>query len=481
MCDVAKPTLRVLTDDQIKKIYESAYEVLSRTGMKIPNKEILSRLKDVGCKIEGELVKIPAKVIDQCINDAPKQVKLYNRDGEPAMSIGDDNVYFGAGADSVNIHDSFTGERRPFVRDDVEKMAVLQDYLENMSYVMCLGTVTDVVDSSLADVVQFEAMVTHTKKPILFSTFSQRSLQDIYDMACLIAGGEKAFAEKPFACNFGGGGPKSPLSFDPEKLNRTVMLLKKGIPYTAASVAGAGGTGPVTLAGHLVLCLAEMLGVTVIAQKMNPGHPLIAATYPVTMDMKTTTFSYASPEFQLNNCAKTELFKYINLPIMGTGGCSDSKAIDIQAGVESFASCFLETLSGTNLVHDVGFMEGGVAASMDLITMGNEFLTFAKRYCRGISLGIEHLAVDLIDQVGPDGNFIQTPHTFKYFKDELWMSEFFNKEMYNNWKKNGGKTFEQQINKKVKHILATHSPEPLSGDLLQRIKEIMNRRMELGV
>jgi trimethylamine--corrinoid protein Co-methyltransferase len=472
--EIASPEMRVLTDNQRDLIYTSALEVMDRTGLKIPNSEILEMLKKAGCNVVEDVAHIPYYVVENCLKTVPRKVTLYTREGDPALEIGGENVYFGAGADCTFILDSYTGERRLFAKSDIEQGALLQDALPNIDYVMSMGVVSDVPDS-LADIVQFEAMVTNTVKPINFSAFSTRSAFDIIKMATIIAGGEEYLREKPFLFQFGSGS-KPPLSFEPSKMERLLIYVDRGIPIVCLSASASGGTAPVTGAGHLISSLAEILTSVVMSQLRVEGAPIMIGVMPLTMDMKTGIFSYAAPEFYLSNSAKSELIRSLGIPVYGTAGCSDAKVIDEQAAIECTMSCLLEALSGTNLIHDVGYLESGMSGSFDMLVMGDEIISLVRRFCKGIKFGKEHLALDVIHSVGHGGNYVMETHTFEHFREEQWQPDLLSREGYPNWLNKGGTTLKERVNLKVRNLLKSHKPVPLNEQKKKEIKKIIESR-----
>ena len=119
-----------------------------------------------------------------------------------------------------------------------------------------------------------------------------------------------------------------------------------------------GATGPVTLAGLLVLSLAEFLAGMVVSQLTRRGAPLIMGGVISSMDMHTTILTYGSPELHLLSAAMTDVAHWLKVPMFSTAGCSDSKTLDEQAALEAALSIMAAGLSGANLIHDVGFTIG---------------------------------------------------------------------------------------------------------------------------
>ena len=51
---------------------------------------------------------------------------------------------------------------------------------------------------------------------------------------------------------------------------------------------------------------------------------------------------------------------FYGLPMFSLGGCSDSKCLDQQAGIEAALTLMVTALSGGHIVHDLGYLESGL-------------------------------------------------------------------------------------------------------------------------
>lgn len=256
-------------------------------------------------------------------------------------------------------------------------------------------------------------------------------------------------------------------------LKKLLFAAEKGIPviYTPAPMAGA--TAPVTLAGTIVIGNAELLSGLVIAQLKKQGTPFIYGGVFTIIDMSTSNISYSAPEFYLLNMAMAEMARYYKLPVFSTAGCSDSKTLDQQAGIEAGISCLISALKGANLIHDVGYLNSGLTASYEMLVMSDEIISMVKRITKGIRIDRENLALDLIDRVGPGGNFLSTEHTLNHFRKELWFPTLMDRSTYQEWEKRGSQSLGHRCREKTECILKTHLVEPLEEVTRRRIEEIL--------
>lgn len=465
------PPLQVFTEAQLEEIHYASLEVLRRTGVRVQLPEAVELLREAGCHVDGERVHIPPSVVEWAIRSAPTQVTLCDRDGNPAIRVEGHKPHYGTGSDCIFVIDPYSGERRSATLQDVADFAKLVDALPNMDFAMGMSVSNDVPES-IAEILQFDAMVSNTTKPMVYAVNDPKNLRVIVEMCEVIAGGADAFRRNPFAVLFGCS--ISPLLYSAGPTESLLYTAEKGLPYILAPTASAGGTGPVTLPGSLVQINAEMLAGLVMAQLKREGVPFIMfGGCPTPLDMQTTIASYASPEFLLFQIGLTQLQHYQNLPIFGTAGCSDSKVFDQQATLEGTMSMLISSLSGANLIHDVGYVEYGSTSCFEQVVTMNEVAGEIRFLLRGMDVDRETMAVDVIDAVGPGGEYVTSDHTFNHFRDGWFPEVVGDRNVYDKWVSDGSKTLGDRANEKVRQILETHEPKPLPDSVREKLDEIM--------
>jgi trimethylamine--corrinoid protein Co-methyltransferase len=191
--------------------------------------------------------------------------------------------------------------------------------------------------------------------------------------------------------------------------------------------------------------------------------------------MATTTLPYASPEAKLLDAAIAKMGKFYQLPVFGTGGCSDSKVFDQQAGSESTLTILMAALSGANLIHDVGYLELGLTASYEMIVMTDEIIGMVKRILAGITISKETLAEDEIERAGPGGNYLASEHTLKYYKNELWFPRLFDRDTYEGWKKAVSKDMASKAKEKAKELLCLEHTSFLPQNIVEKVTSIAEK------
>jgi trimethylamine--corrinoid protein Co-methyltransferase len=188
-------------------------------------------------------------------------------------------------------------------------------------------------------------------------------------------------------------------------------------------------------------------------------------------DMRTMVGAYAAPE---NRVSFMEMAHYHDLPMFGLGGASDSKVPDGQAAAEAALSLLTETLSGAHLIHDVGYLASGMTASLEQMAICDDLIGWVKRFMQGVEVNDETLALDVIDAVGPDGDFISTEHTLAHFREDFY-PQLLNRHNIEGWQAGGATTLRERAAARVNKLLAEHQAEPLPADVAAELDRIVEQ------
>jgi trimethylamine--corrinoid protein Co-methyltransferase len=469
--DSPASSFRLLSDAQLQQIHDASLEILGRTGVRVCDADSLDLLQEAGCSVRnGNVVMFSAAVVEQAVDGAPSRITLGRRSGDARLDLEGHASFFGTGSDLPNTIDLETGERRPSMLSDVAATARLADALPNLDFVMSMALPSDVTRQT-ADRHSFLAMVANTSKPIVFTAWDATGLADIIAMAEIVAGGADALVQNPFVVAY--LEPTSPLQHSETALRKLSMMVDKGLPFVYSPGPVEGATAPVTPAGSLAMANAEVLSGLTIAQLRRPGAPVIYGSGSGPLDMKTTVATYMSPEFMLHCKGIAELGQHFyKMPVWGFAGCSDSKRADMQAGVDSALWILWTALCGSNLVHDVGYVESGMTCSYEMIVICDEVIGFVRHLLKGIGISPETLALDVIDEVGPGGEYVTTEHTLQHYR-ECWYPRVFDRMSFPSWVDAGRPTAEGRARELARKLIAEHRPEPLSETTLETLEAIV--------
>ncbi len=435
----------------VQQIHGASLKILEETGVNFGYEPALEVLGDAGCKIEGERVYFSPELIEEMVAKAPSEFTLYARNPEKNVTIGGDHIAFIPCYGPPIVTDLDRGRRS----------SILEDY-QNFVKLSYLSQALDITGGMMAEPgdVPIErrnsemmyASMKYSDKPFMGGAIGAEAARETIEMACLVFGSKTELAKKPpfisLLCSL------TPLAYDDRMLGAIMEYAKAGMPQLISSLSIAGATTPVTMEGTLVVQNAEILAGIVLTQIIRAGTPVVFAGSSSSAAMRHGTLSIGSPEMAVNAAATAQMARFYNLPSRGGGALSDSKTPDAQAGFEAMMSQLMATLSGVNFVlHSAGILESYLTVSYEKFMIDDEICGMCKRIKRGESVTPEKLAVDVIQQVGPGGEYLTNMHTFQNFRKEFYQPILEERDNFDNWQKKGSLSIEQVANKKWKEKL----------------------------
>ena len=454
---------------ECEKIHMASLEILERVGVDVHHEGARELLVRGGAQAEGIRMRIPAYMVEKALALAPKGLTLYDRHGQIAIRAWGHRTYYGGGSDCLNVLDHRTGQRRRPVLYDVVEAVTVMDALPEIEFVMSLLLPED-VDQRIYDRYQMEVMLKGTTKPIAFVTPDFEGCVAAVEMCEAVAGGAKAFRKRPFATCY--INVTSGLIANEEALRKCMYLAEKGLPMLYIPLNAGGVNSPSTTAGCMASMNAGTLLGIVLAQLVREGTPVAVPGWNGgPYNLKTMVGNYVLAAEQ---GVPTEMGRYYNLPVFGLGGSTDSKVLDHQCGMEATISLMTALLHGANLVHDVGFMDSGLQGSLQLLVMANDTIGWLRAATAGVLVDDETLALDVVDELGPTGDYLSHEHTLRHFREPFY-SKLADKGTYSQWVDLGETTMEERAAQQVEEILGSHQPELLPAGIRREIKRIVER------
>ncbi len=465
------PHLTLMDQAEIEQLHTAAVEILETTGLNVHHPTMRIKLAEAGARLGADTrVYLSRTMIDLALRTAKRDIVVYNRLGEPAMALGPNQIYFGTGSDLVFTRDLETGKRRASTLEDVGRAARLCDAFPEIDFVMSFALPADVPNVDW-ETRQYYFILQNTDKPPIMTSFSGiDTLERMHEMACLVAGGEAAFRTRPNYILYGQF--VSPLQHDRNAIERLIFCADHEVPLIYIPTIIPGASGPITLAGSLALAAAECLAGLVMHQIQRPGSPFIFGACVSPMDMRTMLFPYGSPEWRLNDLAMAEMARSYGLPVFGTGGATDSKLLDAQAGMESANSLLIAAMAGTNLIHDVGYLDTGLTGSLESLVLGAEQIRWVKKFVAGLDVSEETLALDVIRAVGPARHFLAQSHTRQHLRKTLWQPYALDHRAYEAWTGSGSKDYATRGRELARQLLHSHQPRAVPDAIQPRLREL---------
>jgi len=463
---------KVLSEQEIIQIHEASINILQNTGVMIYSKKVLDLLNEKGAAVDYDkkIAKIPRRLVESCLKTVPRTIDLYDRNGNKAMTIGDRIPRCASGHNAIYIIDADTNERRNSTVRDVEEFGLISDKLEDIDIVGVPVMPQDVTPEATL-IYAVKALYENTTKPLFFSTESSSVNAAIIGIMKAIAGKDD-ISECPTAISQLSS--TSPLFWEAGAVEALLEVSQEGVPLNLLPEPMTGVSAPYTVAGLLVMHNTEVLSGIVISQLVRPGAPVIYGSSWTTYDMKHTTAIIGSPETSMLRVAGSQMAMYYNMPSHTTAPNSDANVHDEQNAWEKTISNMCAICAANDIIMNSGMFATGLTISLEQLVLDDEMNGIIRRLYRGIDVSPKTIGVEVIDNVGPRGNFFMEDHTFEFLRSgEFREVKVSNTKHYDNWLSAGAPDVVQNARVRVKELLKSGNDKRLDSKKIEAMEKII--------
>jgi len=449
-----------------QKIHAAAVELLRDPGIKLDHDEICQMLVKAGAKqgASANVLSLPKELIEEKMALCPPEFLFADRQGrgQPVSSCSEAAVWSVPGLKMFE-----NNAIRPFVKDDLARVARLLDQLENVHGVFGFGL--EDVPPRARDVVGLRIMAENTRKHIRVLCFTPQGSDMMVAM-------QKVVGDYPwFSVGFTAHGPLRWTNLALEIFKRSAG---HGIPTSVNGEPMAGVSGPVTIAGASAVGTAEILAGIVINQVLEPGRPCVFNLgLAHTFDMRTSIAVTGGPENHLYAQIAAIMGRFYNIP-SASWVSTESMCPDSQAALERMCGFLSHLQSGVSNIWAVGQLESELTFSPAQAVMDDEIIAYAKRYLRGVDVTEETLAVEVTRQVGISGSFLDHGHTAENFRKELFMPKILFRQTREKWEELGSKSLRQVAAEKAESLMQNPVENGLTDDQLKELDTLAHRFQE---
>ncbi len=455
----------VLERNDCERIHEAALDVLETTGVQVDDAEVRALLLEAGAAECGEAVRIPRKLVEWALRQAPKTIRIADRAGN-TWQAGPDGGTLVLTGNALYINRGRV--REDLKSSDLAELARIVDACRNI-HGMVGTTVSDFPPAS-RDFVGFRIMAENTAKHLRPCIYTPNGARLVMEMAQVLLDGT-SLRERPIVST--GFSILSPLHWSALALGVYKSTAGLGVPAMINSEPLAGATAPVTLAGCLVIGDADTLSGLVINQLLEAGRPCVYNIgFAHVIDMASTLALTGAPENALLQAAGADLAHFHGLP-SASWMSTEATTFDHQAAFEKMMTGFAHAAAGVNLIWGAGNLESTLAMSPDALVGDDEIAGYFLRYQRGFPIDEENLAVDLIKEVGHHADYLTASHTMEHYRDVLSRPILASRRQRKVWEEKGARTFEESVRERVQRILA----EPRK-DYLDAVQQKELRRIQ---
>jgi trimethylamine--corrinoid protein Co-methyltransferase len=465
-----QPKLSLLDNELIARIIDEAYQLMIKPGIKVQNAEARQLLADAGAQVDEEtmIARIPAQIVKKALETVPHQFHLYDYDGRPTVQYGGDAVQFDPGSSGVAVLIPETLEHKTSETDDLVRVIKVAESLPQYDAQSTAVTCHD-VPKELHDLYRLYLVMLYSKKPIVTGAFSNKTVNSMIDMLAIFAGGHDNLREHPRAifdvC------PSPPLIWSNFGAGQLIALARAGAPAEIVSMPLAGAAAPVTLIGAVTQHAAECLSGITIHQLAHPGSPIVWGGAPSTFDMRKGGTPFGSVETAMIDSSYAQVGKSLGLPTHAYLSATESKVLDMQAGLESGMGALIGALSGINMISGAGMLDSLLCQSPEKLVVDAEGIAMAKRMLDGMKIHTETLATGFYEGVNfKGGDFLKQRITMQLFQKEQHMpGKVIDRDSMRGWKESGSMDTFTRARIRVQEILASYKRPELDADKVQQL------------
>jgi trimethylamine--corrinoid protein Co-methyltransferase len=476
---IGEPSLRPLSPEGLARLHDASLRILAGTGVAVGSTEICDRLAAAGARVDGDRVRLPRSLVESALAAAPRAYTLAAR--APAWDLPLDGAhgYLSVDGSAAEILDLDTGVRRPSTEADLAQVTRLADALPEIAF-LWQGVEAGDRPVAVRPLHELRTQLASSGKHVqLMTAVTPLAARGAVELARAVAGGADALRSRPILSSFQVS--LSPLQFEGDALEAALVYADAGVPAGFVVMAIGCATAPATPAGVLAQTNAEVLAGVTILETLAPGSPTFYGACSTTMDLRSGLVACGGPEDLLYQAAFAQLARHYRLPSSVGTFAPGAKTSDWQAGLENGLSGLMSLLAGADMLSGAGLLFAARVFALEEMVLDAEIFGLLRHLAAGIAVDAETLAVDVIDEVGPAGNFLAEDHTLAHMRG-LWQPRLFDRGTWEDWEAQGRPGPRDRARERARSLLAAHVPPPLAdgvGEELDRIVAAFSR--EAGV
>ena len=468
--------MRVLSGLDRAMVHEKTVKILEETGVRVETDLGRDYLKKAGAEIDEntKIARIPRNLLEESLAAAPKKFSLGARRPGWDLGMNEGNCSLLIDGSGIEVIDHRTREKRPSTSSDWFDATRVIDAIDEFGAYWGMVDQSDVEDSLPETINHWIQIFTNFSKHVQDASSTPSESAWLLEILQVVFGDKETIKKtNPYSflvC------PQSPLIIEREHTDAYLATKGYQIPIAVMPMPLMGGTGPGNMISMAIQGNCEVLAMLCLVQAVDPGTPFIYAPALAVMNPRTGMYSAGAIENALLSSAATEMSRYYGLPALGGGGGTDTYVPGIQAGYERAMSSVIGTLSWPDLLVGPGLLGGSMILSLEQLMIDVEMFRMSRQAFRGIPTHGEAWLDEVIQKVGPGGNFLGEKSTIKNIRSGEWLIPRMGvHETEGSWVRSGRKDVLDEARDKVDHILKSHKPLPLDGDVQKELDKIYKK------
>ena len=460
--------LRILGDEQLRQLKNATLTILQEIGVHCPSRKALQIYAEHGAHVDfgTQIVKMTPEIVMQAMSYAPRFYTMGARSPDFDLRLDGRSTYLATDGCGVEVIDFVTRQRRTSCKQDVAKMARISDYLSSIGFYWPIVSAQDF--PATAPLHELEASFNNTLKHVQSETImGEGTAWHAVEMARVVAGDESTLRLRPplslLVCCI------APLGLDRDGMESALVLAQAGLPVGFMSMANLGSTAPATLAGTLAVGDAEIVAAMTLIQMACPGAPVFHSLMPGIMQPHTGAYLATAWEGTLLYPLGVELAHGWGVPCLAGVFATDAQAPGWQSGGDAASSLMLCALAGAETGSGLGLLESCTLLYPEEILLDSDIYHRIRIEAAGLDTSPEALALDVIREVGPRGQFLRQRHTRQALRRRVFS------DLSGQPAPEGGLRDPVAVaREKAAWILENHHPQPLEDRQSQELQRILS-------
>jgi trimethylamine--corrinoid protein Co-methyltransferase len=454
----------------LDSIHKYSLELLSDTGIRFPSEKALGIFREHDFRIDGEMVFFQEKDIQTALKTVPSVFTIKARNPEKDIQIGGNSYMMAPGYGPPFIIEP-SGEKRNALLNDVHKFCKLVQSSKYLDFNSSIVVQPTEVPQETAHLDILLATLLLTDKPIMGSSSSGIAAKDSLKLAEMVWGN----TDEPVMISLVDS--LSPLQYAAEMVDSLMVFAKAGQPLIIHSSCSLGSTGPITIAGSLVISNATTLAGICLAQLINPGTPIVYGLGGSPTEMQTGGYINASPEDAKHTAIVTALGRYYNIPRRSQGALTESFCLDYQAGMESAMMLTTAALSGANLsLHACGTYGSMLGMSYEKFIADEDLCGAVKNLMQPVEFTDDAFSMDMIKELGTSGNYLMEMHTLKRCRSEFFIPDLSIRTIHNKWLEMEPRDITERAARILEKRFAEYEKPEIDPDIEKHLVQYVNKR-----
>ena len=451
---------RLLTPEQLDRICEAGYRILTECGLRVLHPEALDAAQRAGLRVEQGRVFPDCAAISECAEEA----RSSGSGGSPTPSDQPPAFRLITCQYPTHVHDLETDTVVPYTEARLIEAAKLIDSLREERVIGHVPGCPGDVPTHLQPILQYKVQAHYCREggaPI--DPKWVESLPYVMDMAEVL--GRPVRSLPVYVV--------SPLTIGAESLRSVLSVRDRLERVHTSNMSSVGATAPIRIADALALGVAEVMGSAIVLRAVT-ALPVDWSVAAMAFDLRGMAMSFGGPEDLLFRWACQELNAFCHGGEPGRPHSAirtQAKLPGLQAAAEKMGGMISGALMGGCDFDGAGTLSLDEVFSAEQLVIDCELRDYAQRLVAGIDGDCDPDAAVAEAASGLDRGFLALDSTLSRYQDEYWLPSVLERRSLAGWLGAGAPDIGDRAKEIARERVAKHDYE-LPSDLLREVDAV---------